>query len=196
MKQCTGCGKYNTEPLGLNKNGEPYLACCPDNNYVEVNDMKIYSELQIVQSLKHHNISDSEIFKIISFLEPMEIPMDNEIELESKRYGVHGVLFSDGAKWMKHQITGLKTNNIQLPKQITMKLYTEEQLQESYNRGLMDGRLNNIDYSITNGFKPIELPTDEEIEDLDENEYNLSIEEMCRFKEGIEYLLKFINEQK
>ena len=39
-----------------------------------------------------------------------------------------------------------------------MKLYTEEQLQESYNRGLMDGRLNNIDYSITDGFKPIELP--------------------------------------
>jgi hypothetical protein len=39
-----------------------------------------------------------------------------------------------------------------------MKLYTEEQLQESYNRGLMDGRLNNIDYSITDGFKPTELP--------------------------------------
>jgi len=39
-----------------------------------------------------------------------------------------------------------------------MKTYTEEQLQESYNRGLMDGRLNNIDYSITDGFKPIELP--------------------------------------
>ena len=44
-----------------------------------------------------------------------------------------------------------------------MKLYTEEQLQEAYNRGLMDGRLNNIDYSITNRFKPIELPTNEEI---------------------------------
>jgi len=39
-----------------------------------------------------------------------------------------------------------------------MKLYTEEQLQQSYNRGLMDGRLNNIDYSITDGFKPTELP--------------------------------------
>ena len=39
MKECTGCGKYNSEPLGLNKNGEPYLACCPDNNYVEVEPM-------------------------------------------------------------------------------------------------------------------------------------------------------------
>jgi hypothetical protein len=77
-----------------------------------------------------------------------------------------------------------------------MKLYTENQLQEAYNRGLMDGRLNNVDYSIPDGFKPIELPTDEEIEDSAENEYNLSMEEMCRFKEGIEYLLKFINKQK
>ena len=44
-----------------------------------------------------------------------------------------------------------------------MKLYTEEQLQEAYNRGLMDGRLNNVDYSIPDGFTPIELPSDEEI---------------------------------
>ena len=46
-----------------------------------------------------------------------------------------------------------------------MKLYSEEQVQEAYNRGHMDGRLNNTDYSITDGFKPIELPNDEEIED-------------------------------
>ena len=45
-----------------------------------------------------------------------------------------------------------------------MKIYTEEQLQEAYNRGHMDGKLNNTDYSITDGFKPIELPSDEEIE--------------------------------
>jgi hypothetical protein len=44
-----------------------------------------------------------------------------------------------------------------------MKLYTEEQLQEAYNRGLMDGRLNNVDYSIPDGFKPIELPSHRDI---------------------------------
>ena len=33
IKMCTGCGRLNTQPLGLNENGEPYLACCPDNNY-------------------------------------------------------------------------------------------------------------------------------------------------------------------
>ena len=45
-----------------------------------------------------------------------------------------------------------------------MKLYTEEQVQEAYNRGHMDGRLNNIDYSITDVLAPIELPSDRDIE--------------------------------
>ena len=44
-----------------------------------------------------------------------------------------------------------------------MKLYSEEQLQEAYNRGHMDGRLNNIDYSITDGLTPIELPSHRDI---------------------------------
>ena len=35
-KQCTGCGRIDNEPLGLNKHGEPYLACCPENNYKEI----------------------------------------------------------------------------------------------------------------------------------------------------------------
>ena len=29
---------------------------------------------------------------------------DEEIELQSKKYGVHGVLFSDGAKWYREQL--------------------------------------------------------------------------------------------
>ena len=44
-----------------------------------------------------------------------------------------------------------------------MKLYTEEQVLDAYNAGNMDGRLNNMDYSTIDGFKPIELPSDEEI---------------------------------
>jgi len=36
MKKCTGCGRLDDKPLGLNKNGEPYLACCQDNNYKEL----------------------------------------------------------------------------------------------------------------------------------------------------------------
>lgn len=36
MKRCIGCGRIDDKPLGLNKNGEPFLACCPDSNYVEM----------------------------------------------------------------------------------------------------------------------------------------------------------------
>ena len=36
IKMCTGCGRLNTQPLELNKNGESYLACCLDYNYKPV----------------------------------------------------------------------------------------------------------------------------------------------------------------
>ncbi len=51
-----------------------------------------------------------------------------------------------------------------------MKQYTEEQVRKAYDMGLLDGRLNNTDYSITDGFKPIELPSDEEIVNKWDNE--------------------------
>jgi hypothetical protein len=78
-----------------------------------------------------------------------------------------------------------------------MKLYAEEQLQEAYNRGLMDGRLNNVDYSIPDGFTPIELPSDEEIEqeayykvsDHTENPY-------ASFKSGAKWMKEQILNQK
>ena len=75
-----------------------------------------------------------------------------------------------------------------------MKIYTEEQLQEAYNRGHMDGKLNNTDYSITDGFKPIELPSDEDLEKA-RKENRLTMEEMCRFEEGVEWLIERINNQ-
>jgi hypothetical protein len=33
IRRCTGCGRFENEPLGVNENGEPYLACCPDSRY-------------------------------------------------------------------------------------------------------------------------------------------------------------------
>ena len=42
-------------------------------------------------------------YSIPDGFKPIELPSDEEIELESKKYGVHGVLFNDGAKWMKNQ---------------------------------------------------------------------------------------------
>ena len=68
-----------------------------------------------------------------------------------------------------------------------MKIYTEEQLQEAYSKGHMDGRLNNIDYSITDGFKPIELPSEEEIayEVITWNVYNMTPLEA--FRHGVNW---------
>jgi hypothetical protein len=67
-----------------------------------------------------------------------------------------------------------------------MKLYAENQLQEAYNRGLMDGRLNNVDYSIPDGFTPIELPSDEEID----NHFDIDIN-----GKAISYGAKWMKEQ-
>jgi len=38
LKICSGCGKLNIEPLGLNKHGEPFLGCCPDNRYIPIKE--------------------------------------------------------------------------------------------------------------------------------------------------------------
>lgn len=58
-KKCKGCGRLDTTPLGLNSKGEPYLACCPDNNYVEITAVEwlesklptIFKELTINKGL-------------------------------------------------------------------------------------------------------------------------------------------------
>jgi len=69
-----------------------------------------------------------------------------------------------------------------------MKLYTEKEIEETLESMGYEEMINDF-FQMS---EPIELPTDE---DIAENEYNLSMEEMCRFKDGIEYLLKFINKQ-
>jgi hypothetical protein len=51
------------------------------------------------------------------------------------------------------------------PKQEKMEFYTKEQLQIAYNCGLSDGKFNNIDYSITDNFAPIEEPKQETLEE-------------------------------
>jgi hypothetical protein len=36
MKICTGCGHFDNVPLGLNAEGNEYLACCPQEDYVDI----------------------------------------------------------------------------------------------------------------------------------------------------------------
>ncbi len=42
---CKGCGRLDNKPLGLNRHGEPYLACCPDNNYRVVTAVEYLEEI-------------------------------------------------------------------------------------------------------------------------------------------------------
>ena len=42
IKKCTGCDRLSTDELGLNKYGEPYLACCPDNNYKPITALELF----------------------------------------------------------------------------------------------------------------------------------------------------------
>jgi hypothetical protein len=48
MKKCIACGHINTEPLGLNKKGEPYKACCPETYYVDITLPELKSMLKEV----------------------------------------------------------------------------------------------------------------------------------------------------
>ena len=58
VKKCTGCGRLNTEqPLGLNKKGEPYLACCPDNNYIDITVVEfLLDNIHLLHSQKWNEI--------------------------------------------------------------------------------------------------------------------------------------------
>ena len=78
-----------------------------------------------------------------------------------------------------------------------MKLYTEEQV----NTMLSRARLHNQDDTemFTNEYliayeTPIELPSDEDLEKA-RKENRLTMEEMCRFEEGVEWLIERINNQ-
>ena len=78
-----------------------------------------------------------------------------------------------------------------------MKLYTEEQV----NKMLSRARLHNQDDTemFTNEYliayeTPIELPSDEDLEKA-RKENRLTMEEMCRFEEGVEWLIERINNQ-
>jgi hypothetical protein len=75
-----------------------------------------------------------------------------------------------------------------------MKLYTEEQLREAYNRGRTDW-INEIeDYYIFSELTPIELPSDEEIRDKSFNKFTQSNARTC-FEEGAKWMKEQILNQ-
>lgn len=89
IKMCTGCGRLNTEqPLGLNKHGEPYLACCPDNSYKEITAVEwLYKEVK-------ENFFD--IKKCKALLQQAKA-MDKRQKIDAYKHGQNnGYMFSDG----------------------------------------------------------------------------------------------------
>jgi hypothetical protein len=84
IKICTGCDRLNTQELGLNSNGEPYLACCPDNNYVEVTAVGWLQEqfkrqrfIEHIDFEKAKEIERSQIQK--AFSDGQELPINNPL---------------------------------------------------------------------------------------------------------------------
>lgn len=87
IKMCTGCGRLNTEqPLGLNKHGEPYLACCPDNSYKNITAV----EWLIIKQM------DAGIGIPKEWREQAKA-MDKKQKIDAYKHGQNnGYMFSDG----------------------------------------------------------------------------------------------------
>jgi len=66
MKRCTGCGRTDDKPLGLNRDGEPFLACCPDNNYFEMTAMQ-----ELIKWAKTPAMAQTENKSIITKMEEL-----------------------------------------------------------------------------------------------------------------------------
>ena len=75
--------------------------------------MKLYTEEQVRQAIKmadkYHHILDSEESEIISVLESIKLPSDEEIHEKSIKYYTNitaSFYFELGAKWMRDLIQG------------------------------------------------------------------------------------------
>ena len=75
-----------------------------------------------------------------------------------------------------------------------MKLYTEEQVKEAYNKGRTDWINELEDNNIIYTMIPIELPSDEEIRDKSFNKFTQSNARTC-FEEGAKWMKEQILNQ-
>ena len=72
--------------------------------------MKLYTEEQVRQAIKmadkYHHILESEEIEIVSILEPIELPSDEEIYEASIGQCTFMPSYIAGAKWMRDKIKG------------------------------------------------------------------------------------------
>lgn len=87
VKICTGCDTLNTQELGLNSNGEPYLACCPDNNYVEVTGVEWYRHK--IMKILFSSDDNTLIYETDIFEKAKEIEKFRSVVTENTSDGFH-----------------------------------------------------------------------------------------------------------
>jgi hypothetical protein len=69
--------------------------------------MKLYTEEQVRKVLSNMLLTTKQVESIFEELNPIEIPSDEEIEIEAEKiFAYRGSImgFERGAKWMKEQI--------------------------------------------------------------------------------------------
>jgi hypothetical protein len=74
---------------------------------------KLYTEEQLHklivkyrQNLTEFSFNKPSLQNLIDELTPIELPSDEEIERQSKLWGLASKFFYDGAKWMRDKIKG------------------------------------------------------------------------------------------
>jgi hypothetical protein len=77
--------------------------------------MKLYTEEQVKKAISMA-YTEYHYEQIIDSLTPIELPSDEDISTQAsnRHYGTNFKhVYASGAKWMKEQIIGLETNNIE-----------------------------------------------------------------------------------
>lgn len=85
LKVCTGCGSYSDEPLGVNKLGEPFLSCCPDNNYVSVRTQLAAKEKELQELREAQNMGLYELRRLINAYLKDEISISKFLEVVNRK---------------------------------------------------------------------------------------------------------------
>ena len=115
-KICTGCGRSSLNPIS-----EQHIACCPDNNYIEMSNnkqTKLYTEEQVIEMIEKSRETGLTAEYFILTTTPIELPSDEEIEEKAVKilFNNTGMLTEnhpaitqsiiDLTQWMRDKIKG------------------------------------------------------------------------------------------
>lgn len=131
---CSGCGKYNIEPLGVNRNGEPFMACCPDSSYNEVETVltRFFFEFIDLVAKRLPSKNDAESFVKNKQYAPGEQALDEKS-------------FMEGAIWVSNEFDkAMEVNGESEVNELIVRYLNEEKelrgkvFMDGYDEGLYD----------------------------------------------------------